>query len=299
MIKVIFFGTSSYCLPVLSSLKKNFNLIAVVTKSRQNAVYEFSGKNNIKTYSPQNTVELLGLKSELKNFNPDLFIVADYGFIIPKEIFNLPKHKTINIHFSKLPLYRGPSPVQYSIINNDSNSWVSIIVMDENIDTGDLIWQKEYGENPQYETTTSLYIKLFKQVSKDIPSIIKEYAHGKLIPESQTKKGVSYSKRIGRNDGYIPFDRLKEAVSSSKHALDIERKIRAFTPWPGVWTTITSNKRLKILNAHLDKENLVIDKVQLEGKNPVSWTQFLEGYPQIKNQLNLSETSSSEAKSSL
>lgn len=281
MYKILFFGSSDFCLPVLNSLYKNFSLAGVITKSPKFATAVFALKNNISLFTPQNTKDLLNLKDKLADLNPDLAVVADYGLIIPEEIFMLPKFKTINIHFSRLPKYRGPSPVQYSVLFGEKKSYVSVIEMESTVDTGKIIKQIEYPFSPALETTNTLYTKLFTSIAADLPEIIKDFTQNKITPKVQNESELSCTKRINRDDGFITFDNFIEALKKSNIAQTIERKIRAFDPWPGIWTTLPNQKRLKILKAILKNQQLIPQKVQLEGKNPVSWKQFLEGYPQI------------------
>jgi len=270
MHKIVFFGTSNYCQPLIESLRKNFNLLQIITKSSDFQL------------------------SYLTSLSADLFVVADYGKIIAEEIFTLPKYGTINVHFSRLPKYRGPSPVQYSILNGEKNSWVTLIEMGEKVDTGKIIKQLEYKINPQNHTTGSLYSELFKKIAADLPEIIKDYISGKLKAENQNEKEATYTKLIKKEDGFLELNDLIKALLGNEYSLVIERKVRAFDPWPGVWTRLPNGKRLKILKTHLIPNSLQTinyklqtDLVQLEGKKPVSWKQFLEGYPEIKNQLNL------------
>ena len=113
--RVVFFGSSEYCLPVLETINNNFQLQAVITRPKTLPA-QLASSHNIKTFTPANQSELLALKDKITVLNIDLAVVADYGLIIPKEIFTLPRYKTLNIHFSKLPKLRGPSPVQYAIL---------------------------------------------------------------------------------------------------------------------------------------------------------------------------------------
>lgn len=290
---IIFFGSSDYSLPVLDSLLFNFNLVAVVTKPDQNigrkqiitptAVKFFAQKNHLPCFTPADKATLSIFENKLADLAPDIFIVADYGLIIPKIIIDLPKYKTINIHFSKLPFLRGPSPVQFSILNGEKSGWISYMLMDEKMDTGMILSQTEEKLTGE-ETTGSLYRKLFDKASRELPDIITGYVKKELKPQIQDHTKATYTKLLKREDGYVPYDLFNKNIEND---ILIERKIRALTPWPGVWTTIqtTENKkqitkRLKILKAHLASRGvgLQIDMVQLEGKNPVSWKQFTEGY---------------------
>lgn len=298
--KIIFFGSSGYCLPILNILKENSKLCAIVTK-QNSKVEDFSRKNNIEVFTPKDNSQLANLINPISQFNTDLAIVADFGLIIPQNIFNLPKYKTLNIHFSRLPQFRGPSPVQYSILLGEKSTWISIIIMDETLDTGDIIWQKEVKLAGD-ETSGNLYQKLFTIVSLELPNIIHKFIDGKLTPKKQDHREATYTKHLTRQDGYIPPQTLSAALDKGIESVSIERKIRAFSPWPSVWTEITlqgrplqkpakqsKKKRLKILKAHLQplasqghalrSWEIKLDQVQLEGKKPASWKQFLEGHP--------------------
>ena len=339
-LKVIFFGSSNYCIPILDSLNKNYHLIAILTKPNSK-VQEFAKTHHIKFFTPQDKNELFGLKDKVIQRKPDLAIVADYGLIIPSDIFNLPKYKTLNIHFSKLPDLRGPSPVQYTILRGDNSAWISIIIMSEVMDTGDYIWQKEIRtfDNQQLtinnETSDSLYKKLFNIVAVELPNVISKYVQKELRPIKQDHSKATYTKILTRDDGFIPPHILSVILSpdfksersipleapktkgilrfvqDDNWSMFIDRAIRAFTPWPELWTEVyltkglktpgmwpkdsfqveesekTEKKRLKILKAHTEQTTnnkqritkLVISVVQLEGKKPVSWKQFKEGYP--------------------
>lgn len=168
------------------------------------------------------------------------------------------------------------------------------------MDTGNIVWRKEVGPLDGSETTSLLYSKLFSIAAKELPVVIDKYLlkqptspAGRLKLLRQPTTGVSYTKPFTRQDGFIPFSQLVSRRAGSRSAGKLERKIRAFTPWPGVWTKIkikNQERRLKILKAHLEphpilKRNsfakLVLDTVQLEGKKPVSFKQFLEGYPDL------------------
>ena len=223
---------------------------------------------------------------DLNNLKPDLAIVSDYGLIIPKEIFTIPRHQTLNIHFSKLPKFRGPSPVQYTILNGEKSAWITIILMDEGMDTGDIVFQKEVSSiNTQQltidnETTESLYRKLFKIAAMELSQVIHDYTNNKLKPLRQLNSAATYTKSFTRQDGFISHQALDKAIKG-KGAIKMERMFRALSPWPGVWTIINipQPKRLKLLKSHIENNRLVLDEVQLEGKKPVSWKQFIEGYP--------------------
>ncbi len=370
--RVVFFGSSEYCLPVVKCLADKFEISAIITKPDRKlgsghpeldsgSITRSRNKFGMtpQIFTPSDKSKLSELKNEIRKLNPDLAVVSDYGLIIPVDIFEIPKYKTLNIHFSKLPDLRGSSPVQYTILRGDKTAWITIQILDAGLDTGDILYQKEVILDG-FETTNSLYKKLFNKAAMDLPNIISKYVRNELKPIKQDNEKATYTKLLTREDGFISADLLFGVILRSDDeskwkvpfeilktqgilrltpqddikdlyylAIFIERAIRAFTPWPGVWTEIQIpklikhleggrmdsfqveklnkrySKRLKILKAHLEKISakpiqlnyvlrytdvvsnlhipvrLVIDKVQLEGKKPVSWKQFLEGYPNI------------------
>lgn len=300
--QVVFFGSSSYCLPVLESLKINFNLAAVVTKPDRpvgrkqvlfpSAVKEFALNNKTAYFTPPDKSGLAAIKQNLLERKPDFFVVADYGMIIPADIFNLPKYRTVNIHFSKLPDLRGASPVQYTILRGDASAWISYMLMAEKMDTGDILGQTEYPLLGN-ETTGELYPKLFERAASQLPEILEDYVHGNIRPVPQDKNKVTYTKILTRDDGFLPRGIFQAAVDGTRASqtilntwplyqnspiiqkqsansnfqlsILIERMLRAFTPWPGVWTEAefrkqnsesSQKKRLKILTAHLEESGI-------------------------------------------
>lgn len=250
----VFFGTSKYCLPVLESLKKD--LILVITREDKPV-----GRKQILTPSATKTWAIennIPVSTEL-NIDCDLAIVADYGKIIKHEVYERPRLGTFNIHFSKLPDLRGPSPVQNTLLRGDKTAWITIYKltfypdMEIKMDSGPILWQKEYPILPN-DTTESLYTRLFEEVAKEIPSIDFE---GKLTDQDQTK--ATFCKMLTKQDSFVQYKDIENPENYNKY--------RAFYPWPGLWT-IKDGKRMKILKCHLDKNKLVLDEVQFEGENP-------------------------------
>src|SRR3989338_6502236 len=309
MLHIIFFGSSDYCLPVLESLIKNFNLTAIITRPLS-PPEKFGLMHKIPVFTPRSAGEISVLIPDLKKFSPDLSVVADYGIMIPDDVISLPQLTTLNIHFSRLPKYRGPSPVKYTILNGETSAWISVIKLVKKLDAGDIIYQKEFPLSGD-ETAGSLYKKLFNIISEDLPSVLSDFALGKIKPVKQDDKLATYTRKITKEDGFVPFDllsNLMKGIKPNKAILDnwpltkippspfslllttyyLLQSLRAFSPWPGVWTTIqiTNNKkqitkRLLILKAHLENDKLVLYEVQLEEKNPVFFRHFCEGYQDL------------------
>jgi methionyl-tRNA formyltransferase len=269
------------------------------------AVDKWAHSHKIPIYYDPNTLLKEGVKF-------DLGIISDYGKIISKEVIDLFEKGILNIHFSILPKNRGASPVQAAILSGDKEVGVSIFKIDEKLDHGPVITQfKE--EIKSQDTWESLKIRLFERTKAVLTELITPYLRGKINLKQQDEKEATYTSLIKKEHGLIPVKYLYAALqgrtlrekwiipfmkdfSIEPSPENIERFIRAMQPWPGAWTLLRlpaspnrgesthdgQAKRLKILTAHCDGEKLVIDEVQLEGKDPVSWKQFTEGHPKAK-----------------
>mgnify|MGYP001398994903 CR=1 FL=1 len=239
--KIIFFGSDQYSQIVLERIKAD---------QRWQIVNHFKNK-------------------------PDVGVLASYGRILKKEELEQPPHGILNLHPSLLPKYRGPSPVQTAILNNDQTTGLTIIKMDEKVDHGPIITQFKEEIRPD-DTSQSLYQRLFTAGAQVLITILPVYLEGKITPRKQDHSQATYTQKLTREDGKINWQ---------EPPAKIERKIRAFHPWPGTWTEVNikgEKKRLKILQSHLEGNRLLLDQVQLEGKKPVSWQQFQEGYPEAR-----------------
>ena len=253
---VAFFGTSKYALPVLESLKANFDLKLVVVMpdkptGRKQALTPCATKVWAQENKIPNSLEL--------TVDCDLGIVADYGRIIKKEIFERPKLGMFNLHFSKLPEFRGPSPVQFTLLRGDKTAWVTIFKLKHypelqiKMDSGPILWQKGYPVDPT-DTTESLYTKLFESVARELPGIDFK---GPLT--EQDHQMATYTRFLTRDDGFVDYAKLLEPKAYNL--------FRAYHPWPGLWT-IKDGKRMKVLKCHLEGNRVVIDLIQFEGKKP-------------------------------
>ena len=268
--KVIFFGTPDYVVSILSKLSKVHEIVAVVTQTPMPI-----GREQFKKYSPvddwahkRNIPIFFGFDQPFPE--AELGVCAAYGKIIPKKVIDLFKFGILNIHPSLLPKYRGASPINEAIKNGDAETGVTIIKMDEKMDHGEVVTFFKEDILPN-DTTEVLRERLFDRSGDVLIQLIPAYASGMVKPKEQNESEATFTNILTREDGLI---NLKE-----KTPQEAERFIRAMTPWPGVWTHLNNQKRLKLLKAHLEEDKLILDEVQLEGKDPVSWKQFKEGYP--------------------
>lgn len=250
-INVIFFGSDEFVIPILQALEDNFEVSAVVAASGSAVTNYFKGP--IFTSLPST--------EHISIFKPDLFVVASFGKIIPKTILNIPKYGALNVHPSLLPKYRGPSPVPATILAGDEISGVTIIKMDEEIDHGPVVATKKIGLTGQ-ENFLFLINKLF-QIGVDLlVEIIPDYIAGRIKPVPQNHAQATYCERLTRKSGYFPIDK-----PPSREKLD--KMIRAYYPWPGVWTR-WNNKIVKFMPGGM---------LQMEGKKAIPAKDFLNGYP--------------------
>ncbi len=300
--KIVFFGTANVALPILEALKKQHEILAVVTNPdvkvgrkqllQESPVSALAVDLNLPLHKPEkvkNNPEFLEL---LKNLNADIFVVVAYGKILPLELINLPLHKTINVHFSLLPKYRGPSPIQATLLNGDSHTGASIFVLDEQVDTGPLIAQEIVAVEPD-DNYFTLSDKLARLSAKIINTAVEDYVSGKVTPLPQVDMGVSHTNIITKNDGRVNWN---------KTSSEIYNQFRAFYLWPGIWT-IWNGKKIKIAGCFPIKwpigesqpatvleqgvvvcgqgTALQISLLQMEGKNETAILEFLNGYQEF------------------
>ena len=180
---------------------------------------------------------------DFKGLDLDIAVVAAYGLILPMSILEAPKHGCINIHASLLPRWRGAAPIQRAIMDGDTKSGVTIMQMEKGLDTGPEISKEELEINSD-TTAQSLHDGLSALGADMIIDVIDKLdAEGALKSEPQAEKGVTYAHMLKKSEGKVDW---------SRSALEIDRQVRALTPWPGTWCETSSGKRLKILNVALD-----------------------------------------------
>lgn len=279
--KIVFFGTPDYVAPILTNLHKKFvtgpgksPIVAVVTQSPKP-----TGRKQVLTYTPidkwahEHKIDTYYQSSDLlrNNVIADIGVLAAYGEIIKKETIEMFPKGILVIHPSLLPKYRGASPIQSAIASGDETTGSSIIVMDEKMDHGPIVSQFKENILPD-DTTESLRRRLFERSSDVIVEMIEPYMQGKIKSKEQNHDEATYTKIITKQDGFID---LKEKTPE-----EAERFIRAMQPWPQAWT-LFEGKRLKLLKAHIEDKKLVLDEVQLEGKNPVTGRQFEAAYHDV------------------
>ena len=207
------------------------------------------------------------MKKKIHELKPDLILVSSYGQMIPKSILDIPKKKSLNLHPSLLPKYRGASPIQTAILNGEKTTGITIMKIDEKMDHGPIIAQQETDIKPD-DTYESLESRLSEEITKLLIEILPRYFKNKIKPKIQDEDNATYTKILTRDDGRID---LKENVQK------IERKVRAFYPWPGTWTEI-NNQRIKILKVKIKDGFLFLELIQPAGKKPMTGEEFFRGH---------------------
>lgn len=314
-LRIVYFGTSTFAVPILQALKKDgdFDIVSVVTQPDKPAgrhkalqappIKRAAETLGIDVYQPEK-LRSKEVQARLADFNADIFVVAAYGKILPKAILDMPKHKSINVHGSLLPKYRGASPISSAIMAGEPFTGITIMLMDEKMDEGPTLAFSDHIPLSPNETTSSLSKKLEEIAAEMIGPTLKDYVAGELKPVVQNHAKATLTKILKREDGLIDW---------SKSAEEIERMSRALEPWPGTHTTWDRGKKgktkllikqMEVLHpdagcgggqvpgrvSRMNDGSLAIDcgkgclkltKLQLEGKSETDGASFLNGYPQI------------------
>lgn len=301
--KIVFMGTPDFAVPSLVSLIENkYTIVSVLTQAdkpvgrkqeiQESPIKKVAIEHGIPVLQPETVKNNPELVEKLKALEPDLIIVVAYGFILPSEILQIPKHGVINVHASLLPRWRGASPINHAILTGDKKTGVTIMQIDEKVDHGSIISQLEVDIEDK-ETAESLHDKLKIAGAHALINALPDYLDGSITPQTQDESLVTLAPKLSKENGKIDW---------TKSAQEIESMIRAFFPWPCTWTT-WDNKIIKILDADVSKpetttqtpgqvfltsnnqlavqcgkNTLIINKLQLEGKSPQSAMDFLNGH---------------------
>ncbi len=265
--KIVFFGSGEYTIPVIQMLQDH-GLELVVTTELEGKFYEFLKSNNIPFLSTHlNNKED---RQKIKDLDAEIGILASYGAFVPNRIIEAFPLGILNIHPSLLPIYKGPSPVQYAIKNGDTKTGVTIIKLDDQIDHGPILSQQEYDLKGN-ETLEDLKKVLFKIGSDMIEKILVKYETSQLVEmhdQDHAKEVFTY--KISREDGKIDLNNIPT---------NLDNIVRAYYPWPGVWFEtefMGKMKRFKLLPGK---------KIQMEGKSIMSYKDFLNGYGSEGNRI--------------
>lgn len=297
-------GTAELACPILRAVhsRPDFEIIAVVTQPDRpqgrnlqvqgSAVKQVALSAGLPVLQPERAGELHFL-NQLRDLEPDLVVVVAYGQILPQALLDLPRFGCLNVHTSLLPNYRGAAPIQWALLNGDSETGVTIMKMDAGLDTGPIVATKRTAILLEDDAQT-LHDRLAKLGAELLVPTVRDFVAGKIQPRPQPAEGASYARKIKKDDGRIDWT---QSASSTLN------RIRAFTPWPGAFTFLQAQPKpqlLKIWKALVEsggggntgevigceKDGIVvrcgegalrITELQREGGRRVSAQQFLAG----------------------
>jgi len=295
-VRILFIGTGEIGVPVLRWLAKSreHELVGVVTQPDKPVGREQRieappikaalGASRLPILQPKRIKEAV---EEIRTLNPDAIVVMAYGQILPRAILEVPRIACLNLHASLLPRHRGAAPIQAAIVAGDRETGISVMSMDDGLDTGDVFLQKRIEIAPD-ETGGSLHDRLAKIAPAALSDALAQLASGTAERTPQDSSIATYAPKLEREDGRIDWNESAELI---------QRKIRAFDPWPGAFTILRDeagpDRKLKVFRSSLldlrsaDPANLAIpakggairlEEVQLEGKRRMTADEFLRGY---------------------
>ncbi|MGC9968939.1 MAG: methionyl-tRNA formyltransferase [Minisyncoccia bacterium] len=207
---------------------------------------------------------------ELKTLDADFFVVAAYAKIIPKAVLDVPRLGTIGVHPSLLPRYRGATPLQSVILNGETETGVTIYLMDEKMDHGPVLAQAKMAMNSLTASYRDLEERLAGAAAELLLRTMPDFYAGRCKPQPQDEDRATFTKKFTAEDGFVAADDLTAAEQGATPKAEfILRKINALTPEPGVWTT-KDGKRIKLLEAELRDGALRLKRIQKEGGRPIT-----------------------------
>lgn len=247
--KIVFMGTPDFAVPCLEILiSDGHDVKAVFTREDKPVgrkqiltpppVKQIAINNNITVYQPKKLRDNPEIVELLKEIEPDVIVVVAYGRILPAEILNIPRYGCVNVHGSLLPRHRGSSPIQWSIVCGDKVTGVTTMLMDEGIDTGDILEVEEVPISDD-DTGGTLFDKLCHEGAKLLSSTLKGLEDGSVVPKKQPKEGANYAPMLTKEMGCLDFN---------KTAYELNCLIRGFNPWPLTYFYY-NDRRFKLIAA--------------------------------------------------
>ena len=289
-------GSPDFALQTLSALHQKFHVIGVVTQPdraagrgrelKPPAVKTLALELDIPVFQPEKLNQPDAM-DQLRVWDPDVIVVAAFGQILRQEVLDLPKFGCINVHASLLPRWRGAAPINAAILHGDKETGVTIMKMDRGLDTGPILAQHALRIEPD-ETAGSLFDKLSRLGPDLLLETLPGYISGMIEPRLQPEEGATYAGMIKKQEGELDF---------SQPAVELERKVRAFDPWPGTFfewggallkvhrASVSPGKKRAgerlVLNGlpavGTSDGVLILDEVQLAGKKRMAGKSFLAG----------------------
>jgi len=300
--RIVFFGTPSFAIPILQDLLKGPDkVVGVVTQPDRE-----KGRGRKVVISPVKELALLhGLiplqpekakeetfRETLKSLQPDLMVVVAYGQILPRSVIDIPRYGAVNVHASLLPKYRGAAPVAWAILNGEKVTGVTTMLMDQGMDTGDILLQAETPIGSE-ETCETLLGRLASLGAQLLAETLEKMKAGNIRPSPQDHSEATFAPPLKKENGHIDWEKAAE---------EIDRRVRAFNPWPGAYTKL-DDQLLKVykgevrekvpsgktgavvwvgsdfIEVETGKGAYLLKEVQLEGRRRMGIREFLSGHP--------------------
>lgn len=304
MARIVFMGTPDYAIPSLHALVERYEVVLVVTQPDRR-----QGRGRTVAYSP---AKAYALEHDLSVWQPatlrqpeavdrlrqtgaDLYVTAAIGLILPVEVLALPPRGCLNVHASLLPRWRGAAPIAAAILHGDAETGVTLMQTDEGLDTGPIVAQARCSIRSD-DTTERLTPRLAQLGAELLVDTLPRWLAGEIEPQPQPEEGVTFAPRLTKRDGLIDW---------RQPALQLERMVRAYTPWPGTYTTF-EGQRLLVHGARVrpgwqrsgkpgtvislpDGEIAVVTgqgalqllQIQQAGRNATSPSAFIRGHPDL------------------
>ncbi len=296
--RVVFMGNPEFAIPTLKLLQKSrHDLLAVVSNKpkpmgrgrilKSTPIGQFAKENKIKLLEPDN-LNSTDFKNQLKNLEADIFLVVAYR-ILPEEIIGIPRHGAINLHVSLLPKYRGAAPIQWALMNGDTETGVTVFQINKKVDTGDILVQKRF---PIYKDDNmwTLGTRLCKSGAEIIIDSIGKIEEGSIEILTQNQKAASYAPKITKK---------MRCINWSWSAIKIHNWVRGLSPYPSMYTVL-NGKNMKIFKTFVEKSSICkpgeivnvnddsiliatgqdllgLLEIQLEGKKKLPIKEYLKG----------------------
>ena len=294
-LKLAYMGTPDFAVPSLAALVEAGHEVAAVysqpprragrgQKERPSPVHAWAEEHGLPVRTPR-TLRDEGAQAEFAALDLDAAIVAAYGLILPLPVLEAPRLGCINVHASLLPRWRGAAPIQRAILAGDTETGISIMMMEEGLDTGPVLRMESLPIGPE-TTAGELHDALAALGGRMIAPVLADFEAGHIVPEPQDDAGTTYAKKTEKSEARIDW---------SEEASMVARRIHAFAPWPGAWFTL-GGERVKALAARIEPGDgapgEVLDdtlrvacgssavrllRLQREGKKPAAAADFLRG----------------------
>lgn len=294
--RIVFMGSPDFAVPTLRRLAEHYPVVGVVTQPDRPAgrgrvltpppVKVLAQSLGIETIQPEKLKEPAA-QEKLREWAPDLIVVTAFGQILRKSVLELPRYGCVNVHASLLPRWRGAAPIQAAILHGDAQSGATIMIMDPGIDTGPMLAQQSEPIRPD-DTAETLGARLSEIGADLLIRTLPAYLNGSLQPKAQPEDGATYVSMIAKEEGLLDLSQPADAL---------ERRVRAFTPWPGAFidwqgqplkihkarvADCGARQSQRVIVDHLpaigtSQGCLVLETVQPAGKKAMSGIDFLRG----------------------